>query len=91
MTAMPRTKRLEDYPFRLDFTPFRRVRRASGISLASLSKATGLSYWTLHRIENNTGTPSIVQMVALAQQMGVPLHQLFTVHPRNTPNTGDAR
>lgn len=77
------------YPIRLDYTPFRRIRRGSDITVEALSKATNVSRWTIHRLETNQASPSMIQMVALAQQLGVAIHTLFKVEP-NTRDQGDS-
>ncbi len=68
-------------PFRLDFEPLRRRRKYLEISSRDLASAAGVHYTTIYRLENNKNeTPSAALLVAVARALGVPMHQLFTVH-----------
>lgn len=55
----------------------RRLRAASGISLADLAAAGGISKTTLHGIEQGQGNPTMSTLWALATALHVPLGELL--------------
>ncbi|MFC6081115.1 helix-turn-helix domain-containing protein [Sphaerisporangium aureirubrum] len=64
----------------------RELRRQRGITLADLSRTTGVSESTLSRLENGTRRPNLELLLPLAHAYGVPLDELV-----GAPHTGDPR
>ncbi|UGQ12784.1 XRE family transcriptional regulator [Yinghuangia sp. ASG 101] len=64
----------------------RDLRRKRGITLASLSEATGISESTLSRLESGGRKPNLELLLPLARAYGVPLDELV-----GAPHTGDPR
>jgi DNA-binding XRE family transcriptional regulator len=66
-------------PFRLDFTPLKRIRGYNLLTRAQLARAAGVDPVTIWRLENNRhkASPSFMQVVALARALSVPIHELF--------------
>jgi transcriptional regulator with XRE-family HTH domain len=55
----------------------RRLRTATGISLADLAVTADISKTTLHDIEQGRGNPTLSTLYALASALGVPLGELI--------------
>ena len=64
----------------------RRLRARSGLTLAALSEATGISRSTLSRLESGLRRPSLELLLPLAAAYRVPLDDLV-----GAPETGDPR
>ncbi len=59
----------------------RRKRQATGLSLADLASAAGLSKTTLRALELGEGNPTLSTLWALAAALGVPLGDLLDDRP----------
>lgn len=66
--------------FRFDYTPLRRRRRELDLSQAALAASVGVSRVTINRIERGRVYPSKHLSTSIARAMGVPEHELYTVH-----------
>lgn len=55
------------------------LRTALGIERRALAERAGLSYPYLSQIENGQRDPSTAKLTALAEQLGVQLHELYEV------------
>ncbi|GAA2390590.1 XRE family transcriptional regulator [Streptomyces glaucosporus] len=64
----------------------RAIRRARGLTLATLAEATGVSESTLSRLESGKRRPTLELLFPLARIYGVPLDDLV-----GAPRTGDPR
>ncbi|MEV2278107.1 XRE family transcriptional regulator [Nocardiopsis sp. NPDC049922] len=64
----------------------RELRRRRGITLAALSRTTGISESTLSRLESGDRKPTLELVLPLARAHGVPLDELV-----GAPQTGDPR
>lgn len=83
---MGRTAAEPTRSFDLDFTPMRKLRGFHLLSREALARAAGVHPITIWRLETNRlRNPSMVQVVAIARAMSVPMHELFTVtEPRRS-------
>ncbi|GII54186.1 XRE family transcriptional regulator [Planotetraspora thailandica] len=64
----------------------RDLRRRRGITLAELSRTTGISESTLSRLESGNRRPNLELLLPLSRAYGVPLDELV-----GAPHTGDPR
>ncbi|MGW4642891.1 helix-turn-helix domain-containing protein [Sphaerisporangium sp. NPDC004334] len=64
----------------------RELRKGRGLTLAELSRTTGISESTLSRLESGTRRPNLELLLPLARAYGVPLDELV-----GAPQTGDPR
>lgn len=64
----------------------RNLRRERGVTLAELSRTTGISESTLSRLESGSRRPNLELLLPLARAYGVPLDELV-----GAPHTGDPR
>ncbi|RSM73041.1 XRE family transcriptional regulator [Kibdelosporangium aridum] len=64
----------------------RNLRKQRDITLADLSRATGISQSTLSRLESGSRRPNLELLLPLARAYGVPLDELV-----GAPTTGDPR
>jgi transcriptional regulator with XRE-family HTH domain len=64
----------------------RELRKQRGVTLAALSRTTGVSESTLSRLESGSRRPNLELLLPLAQAYGVPLDELV-----GAPHTGDPR
>jgi transcriptional regulator with XRE-family HTH domain len=64
----------------------RELRKQRGVTLAEVSRTTGISESTLSRLESGTRRPNLELLLPLAQAYGVPLDELV-----GAPHTGDPR
>jgi transcriptional regulator with XRE-family HTH domain len=64
----------------------RKLRRERGVTLAELSRTTGISESTLSRLESGSRRPNLELLLPLARAYGVPLDELV-----GAPHTGDPR
>ncbi|MBX6722681.1 MAG: helix-turn-helix transcriptional regulator, partial [Dactylosporangium sp.] len=56
----------------------RRVRKKRGVSLAELSRATGISTSTLSRLESAQRKPSLDLLLPITVALGIPLDEIVT-------------
>lgn len=63
----------------------RALRRARGVTLATLANETGLTASTLSRLENGKLRPTLEQLLPLARAHGVPLDDLVAAPPTGDP------
>src|SRR6476659_9066234 len=64
----------------------RELRRRRDVTLAALSRATGISVSTLSRLESGQRRPTLELLLPLARTHGVPIDELV-----GAPETGDPR
>jgi transcriptional regulator with XRE-family HTH domain len=67
----------------VDLTPVvsanvKRIRRAKGISLASLARASGVSRAMLNQVEHGKSTPSINTLWRIARAFGIPFSTILS-------------
>lgn len=75
-----RTRPAPTRPFDLDFTPLRKIRAYNLLSRRQLALAAGVHEITIWRLESNRlKNPSLIQLVAIARALSVPIHELFIV------------
>lgn len=63
----------------------RAFRRQQGITVADLSRATGLSIGMLSKIENGQTSPSLTTLQTLAQGLSVPITAFFRTFEEHRP------
>lgn len=67
-------------PFSLDFTPLRTIREYHEIPRERLGRTAGVHPITIWRLESNRlKNPSMIQLVAIARALSVPIHKLYVV------------
>jgi len=57
------------------------LRRLSGLSQARLADSIGTATETVSRLETGAAMPSLARLAAVAQALGVELHELLRVRP----------
>lgn len=53
----------------------RKARRAVGLSMRQLAEKSGVSYSSIHNIENNIQTPSVLAAEALASALNITIEE----------------
>jgi len=72
----------------IDKTIGRRIselRRLAGLSQARLADSIGTATETISRLETGIAMPSLARLGAIAQALGVELHELLRIRPGSEP------
>ena len=72
----------------IDRTIGRRIaelRRLAGLSQARLADSVGTAVETISRLETGAAMPSLARLAAIAEALGVELHELLGIRPGSEP------
>lgn len=57
----------------------KKIRKERGITLATLSKKTGLSTTHINDIENNLKVPGLIVVILLSKALNVDIHDIYKI------------
>jgi len=68
-----------------DFSVLKAVRGRKNLTIGQLSKACGVSYVVLSKLERNGGNPEFRTLERVSRALGMPIHHLLALAERERP------